>query len=104
MSAHAQPEPYKDEVADYLRYSGHDWERAVRRFFQRRGIPLLRRDRGTFLDSNQQLAALVEAEKCSPSGEEAESSRSASVARPAGSKCKAVKLVRSAARRRTCLR
>ena len=46
------------EVAEELRYTGRDRERSVRRLFNRHGIALLRRDRGTFLVTDQQLAAL----------------------------------------------
>src|SRR6516164_6610342 len=79
-----------DEVAGHLRYEGRDRERSVRRLFQRHRIPLVRRDRGTFLVSDGELAALVEAMKCSPSesaaGSTTSAARSASVAKPAGSK------------------
>ncbi|MBV8049670.1 MAG: hypothetical protein JOZ80_00700 [Acidobacteriaceae bacterium] len=91
MSPQAQVQLYTlDEVADYLRYSGRDRQRSVRRLFERHRIPLLRRDRGTFLVSDGELAALVEAMKCSPSASAAGSTtsvgRSVSVAKPAGSK------------------
>jgi TilS substrate C-terminal domain len=59
-----------DEVADQLRYAGRDRERSVRRLFGRHHIPLLRRDRSTFLVAEQQLAALMEAMKCSQSENE----------------------------------
>src|ERR1700757_1600543 len=91
MGARPLPDLYTlDEVADHLRYVGGDRERSVRRLFQRYGVPLLRRDRGTFLVSAQQFAALLEAMNCSASGNEVGSTtsvaRSASVAKPAGSK------------------
>jgi hypothetical protein len=64
MSTRAQCELYTlDEAADYLRYRGRDRQRSVRRLFQRHRIPLLRRDRGTFLVSAQQPAALLEADE-----------------------------------------
>src|ERR1700722_10149736 len=79
-----------DEVAVTLRYAGADRQRSVRRAFARLGIPILRRDRGTFLVTEQQLAALMEAMKCSPFAEGAgcgtSAARSVLVARPASSK------------------
>src|SRR2546426_3987142 len=78
------------EVADLLRYAGRDRERSVRRLFERSRIPLLRRDRGTFLATEQQVGTLLEALKCSPCGNEdgftTSVARSVSVAKPAGSK------------------
>src|SRR6266446_837475 len=78
------------EVADLLRYTGRDRERSVRRLFERCRIPLLRRDRGTFLATEEQVEGLLEAMKCSPSESAAGSTtsvgRSGSVAKPAGSK------------------
>ena len=78
------------EVAEELRYTGRDRERSVRRLFERHAITLLRRDRGTFLVTDQQLAALLEALKCSPSENVAVSgmfaARSVSVAKPVASK------------------
>jgi hypothetical protein len=78
------------EVADDLRYSGRDRERSVRRLFLRYGVPILRRDRGTFLITDQQLTALVDAMKCSPSENVVvfgtSVARSASVAKPVASK------------------
>lgn len=78
------------EVAEELRYMGRDRERSVRRLFERHAITLLRRDRGTFLVMDQQLAALLEAMKCSPSENAAHSGisvvRSASAVKPVGSK------------------
>ena len=78
------------EVADLLRYTGRDRERSVRRLFERWRIPLLRRDRGTFLATEEQVEGLLEAMKCSPSASAAGSTtsvgRSVSVAKPAGSK------------------
>jgi len=79
-----------DEVAAILRYVGTDRERSVRRAFERHGISILRRDRGKFLVTEQQLAALMEAMKCSQSVDEAGCTtsgvRSVSAARPASSK------------------
>jgi hypothetical protein len=78
------------EIAYELRYSGRDHERSVRRLFQRFGIQILRRDRGTFLVTEHQLAALVDAMKCSPSENVVafgtSVARSASVAKPVASK------------------
>ena len=78
------------EVADDLRYTGTDRERSVRRLFQRYRIPILRRDRGTFLATDQQLAARLEAMKCSPSESAVESgtsvARSVLVVKPVASK------------------
>ena len=78
------------EVADQLRYTGSDRERSVRRLFQRYGIPILRRDHGTFLVTDEMVGMLLEAMKCSPSENAVTSgmsvARSASVARPATSK------------------
>jgi hypothetical protein len=37
------------EIAEQLRYTGRDRERSVRHLFQRREIPVLRRDRGKAL-------------------------------------------------------
>ena len=55
------------EIADHLRYTGCDRERSVRRLFDRYGVPVLRRDRSTFLVTEKQLASLLEAMECSPS-------------------------------------
>ena len=55
------------EIADALRYEGADRERSVRRLFERHNIPLLRRDRNTFLATEDQFAAILEVMKCSPS-------------------------------------
>jgi len=78
------------EIADLLRYTGNDRERSVRRLFQRYGVSIMRRDRGTFLATDQQLAALLEAMKCSQSANAAKSgtaaARSVSVGAPASSK------------------
>ncbi len=78
------------EIAEQLRYAGRDRERSVRRLFQRHGIALLRRDRGTFLVTDEQLAALLESMQCSPYENAAVSgtsvARSASAARPVASK------------------
>ena len=78
------------EIADALHYTGADRERSVRRIFARHGIAILRRDRRTFLVTEQQYAALLEAIKCSPSAGEADSGtsvvRSVSVAKAASSK------------------
>ena len=54
------------EIADEFRYTGRDRERSVRRLFLRLGIPLLRRDRATFLVTEEQRSSLIEAMKCSP--------------------------------------
>jgi hypothetical protein len=79
-----------DEVAAILRYVGTDRQRSVRRAFSRYGVPILRRDRGTFLVTEQQIAALMEAMKCSQSVAEVacttSGARSVSAARPASSK------------------
>lgn len=79
-----------EELADELRYTGADRVRSVRRLFQRYSIPILRRDRGTFLATDAMVAALLEAMKCSPSenGDRSGISveRSVSVVRSAGSK------------------
>ena len=55
------------EVAELLRYAGKDRERSVRRLFARHRISLVRRDRGTFLVTPDQLRRLIEALECSPS-------------------------------------
>ena len=31
-------------IAERLHYSGRDWERSVRRLFQRHGVPMIKRD------------------------------------------------------------
>ena len=78
------------EIAEILHYTGRDRERSVRRVFKRHGIPILRRDRNTFLATEQQLNALLEVMKCSApaaaGGSGTSVARSVSVAKPASSK------------------
>jgi hypothetical protein len=78
------------EISDLLRYTGRDRERSVRRLFNRYKVPVLRRDRSTFLVTQDQYDSLLEAMRCSPCGSEAGSTmsvgRCGSVAKPAGSK------------------
>ena len=59
------------EVADILRYEGKDRERSVRRLFDRLGVPMLRRDRNTYLVTEQQLDTIRKAITCSQSENEA---------------------------------
>src|SRR4051812_19245015 len=58
------------EIADRLRLTGRDRERTVRRCFKRYGISLIRRGARSFLATQQQYAALLEAMECSHSGSE----------------------------------
>jgi hypothetical protein len=61
------------EVADRLRVAGQDCERSVRRLFDRHGINILRPNHRTFLVTERQYAALLEAMTCSPSESAAKS-------------------------------
>ena len=59
------------EVADELRYDGKDRKRSVLRLFKKYRIPLVRRDRNTWLVLPNQKRALWEVLTCLPSENEA---------------------------------
>jgi hypothetical protein len=65
-------------IAERLHYSGRDRERSVRRLFQRRGVPMIKRGRGAYFVTESQYAELIEKiTTCSRSDAEANTSMSA---------------------------
>lgn len=64
-------------IAERLHYSGRDWERSVRRLFQRHDVSMIRRGRGAYFVTEAQYAELIEKiTTCSRSGVEAKTSTS----------------------------
>ena len=96
------------EVADDLRYEGKDRERSVRRLFDRLGVPMLRRDRNTYLVTEQQLDTIRKAITCSQSENEADfiiaAARSVSVKRPGKLKSSVQDKIKNALRKSTSTR
>jgi hypothetical protein len=69
-------------IAERLHYNGCDWERSVRRLFQRHGVPMIKRGRGAYFVTEAQYAELIEKmTTCSASGAEAKRKSGTSAAR-----------------------